>query len=85
MGMKLQSGLASFEWNRKTKETFLKYCVFKGEGQGPPKSLMSLTGLRIMGVVTEIMGATPSATVTFQAVSTPGPLLSDPVGLCYPY
>ena len=36
-----------------------------------PKSLMTLKALRIKGVVTEYMGAAPSATVTFQAVSAP--------------
>ena len=64
--------MRSFKQNRKTKETFLKYCAFKGEGKEPPKSVLSLTAPRIKGVVTEFMGATPGATVTFQAVSALG-------------
>ena len=32
---------------------------------------MSLTALGVKGVVTDVMGATPSPTVAFQAVSAP--------------
>ena len=65
--------LAKFEQHRKTKGAFPKYCGFKREGLGPPKSRMSLTAPGIKGMVTDFMDATPSATVAFQAVSAPVP------------
>ena len=65
MGVQWQSDLANLEQNRKTKGTFPKYCAFKREGLGPPKSPMSLTAPGIKGVVTDFIGATPSATVAF--------------------
>ena len=73
MGVQQQSDLdlANFEQHRKTKGTFPKYCGFKREGLGTPKSPMSVTAPGIMGVVTDFADATPSATVAFQAVSAP--------------
>ena len=71
MGVQQQSDLANFEQHRKIKGTFPKYCGFKREGLGPSKSPMSLTAPGNKGVVTDFTDATPSATVTFQAVSAP--------------
>ena len=70
-GVQYQSDLADFEQHRNTKRTFPKYCGFKREGPGPPKSPMSLTAPGIKGVVTDFMDTTPSATVASQAVSAP--------------
>ena len=59
MGVQQQSDLANFEQHRKIKGTFPKYCGFKREGLGPPKSPMSLTAPGNKGVVADFTDATP--------------------------